>query len=166
MKKKIIICLTIAIMFIGSNVYAVGETVTGKLGAGGSYSTSNKNLLGDYYKYIRIEFTPDKDAKYYVSLIGANSVSGLGSASPINPSIELSAKAGQTRIIYILPRSGMGCPKDANYCFGTGTSMSKTTVVQGDECNGHLCNIYGLRIKNKRTFTSYGFTMKYEFFKN
>lgn len=164
-RKLFLLSMLVSVLFLSTQVNAKSYTVDGTLGAGGSYSTSNDSLLGDYYKYIKIEFTPKKDAKFYVSLIGASNVSSLGHADALNPSIELSADAGSTKVIYILPRSGMSCPAGADYCFGTGTNYSKTTVVQGNECNGKMCNIYGIRIKNKRLFTSYDFTMKYEFVK-
>ena len=165
-KKGFLVGILVSILFLATNANAetFGDTVSGKLGGNGSYSTT-ASILGDYYKYVRIEFTPDSDAKFYVSLIGSNTVAGLGSVKAINPSIELSAKKDTTKIIYILPRSGMACPSDANYCFGTGTNYTKTTVVQGDECSGSMCSIYGIRIKNKKLLTSYGFTLKYEFFK-
>ncbi len=166
MKKKIILFIGIfCCIFTNTNIYAAQYTVNGTLGAGGSYSTTS-NILGDYYKYIKIVITPKKDAKYTVSLIGASSVSNLGKAKALNPSIEISTKANQSKTIYIIPRSGMSCPNDSgSYCFGTGTNLSGKTVIQGNECDGKMCPVYGIRVKNKRTFTSYDFKMTFEFIK-
>ena len=67
-------------------------------------------------------------------------------------------------IIYILPRSGMSCPSDANYCFGAGSDYSSSTVIQGNECRGGMCSMYGIRVNNRKIFTGYNVNVKYEFF--
>jgi len=168
MKRKLFLfTVFISILFLSTNVDAqtISHTKSGTLGAWKSVSSSNADLIGDYYKYVRIELNVNIDSKFSVTMIGANNVSGLGGASAINYSPKLSISKNKTFILYILPRNGMSCPSDANYCFGSGSDLTKNTVVQGNECDGKMCSVYGVRLHNENKLKSFNYNMKYEFVK-
>lgn len=157
--KKILAIFVVAICtFSCSQVFASANTYTKSLTSKGM--TGALDYFGSKYKYAKVTIKPDNSkALYTVSLIGTDYVSKLYSVSPIGTSIEFSGSSSRT--IYILPRSGMGCP--GGYCFGVGSNYSATTMIQGNECNGEMCSLYGIRIKNKKNLT-YNVTYSYEFF--
>ena len=162
MKKSILIIMILFIIGFVSPVsaeqYSFEELVPG-LG-----SASRADQFGGYYRYARVEvFASDDNASYTVSLIGVENISQVGAVSPISTSVK--KFTGSNRyIIYILPRSGMSCPSDANYCFGAGSDYSSSTVIQGNECRGGMCSMYGIRVNNRKIFTGYNVNVKYEFF--
>ena len=132
---------------------------------GGNGKVSDAQQSGDYFKYVKVTVkAKSSSAKYTVSLIGTSPISGANSVSPINTST-MNFTGDSTYIIYILPRSGMSCPSGASYCFGAGSNTSGTTVIQGNECSGSMCSLYGVRVNNKKLLTGYNIDITYEFFK-
>lgn len=161
MKKNILLLIGIVcILTFATDVKAY--SFSGTIGALGKISDAQQ-FGGIYYKYIRMTVKADSsDAKYTVSYIGTNnSASSFNLVNPINTS-GISFTGSSQKIIYILPRVGMGCPSDANYCFGAGTNSNGTTVIQGNECNGSMCQVYGVRVNNKK-LSSYNVNVTYDF---
>lgn len=118
-----------------------------------------------YYRYMRVVTQADSaDANYSISFVGSKYVSGINLTTAIG-TMNVKCTGTKQYITYILPRVGMACPSDATYCFGAGKNDLSTTLIQGNECNGDWCNIYGVRIKNNKLFKSYNVDVTYEFFR-
>jgi len=139
------------------------ESFSGYL-AGKNKISNGKSLGTTNSRYLKMTVQADsKDASYTVSLVGANSYSSINMVSPINTSVrKFTGKKKYT--IYILPHSGMGCPSDADHCFGAGASLINTEIIQGNECNGNRCQLYGVRINNKKIIAGYNVNVSYDFY--
>lgn len=162
-KVAIITILTICLLFCES---AKAETFThNSQSLSANSKVSFAEAFGDNYKYVKVKVkAKSSSASYTVSLIGTNSISKVNSVDALNTSSKKFTGTTQY-VIYILPRSGMSCPSDASYCFGAGSNYSGTTVIQGNECSGSMCSLYGIRVNNKKLLTSYNIDLSYEFVK-
>lgn len=163
-RRKILLIVLVSFLVFSQSVKAEQFTHNNQ-----SLSANSKisfaEAWGDTYKYVRVKVkAKSSSASYTVSLIGTESISKVNSVSALNTSPKKFSGTTQY-IVYILPRSGMSCPSDASYCFGAGSDYSRTTVIQGNECNGKMCSLYGIRINNKKLFNTYNVDVNYEFVK-
>ena len=162
MKKNLLKILLIVVIIIVPNAKAQLYSFNQNVPAFGK--VSNAQQFGAYYKYVKVIVNANSSsASYSLSFIGTSSISKVNSVSPLATSAK-NFTGTNTYTIYILPRSGMSCPSDASYCFGAGSDYSSSTVIQGNECDGKMCSLYGVRINNKKVFTSYDINVRYEFF--
>ena len=119
----------------------------------------------DYYRYMRVVTQADSsDSNYSISFVGSKNVSGLN-LTPAIGTLNVKCTGTKQYVVYILPRVGMSCPLDATYCFGAGKNDNSTTLIQGNECDGGWCNLYGVRIKNNKLYKDYNINVTYEFFR-
>lgn len=166
MKKKIMLGVAVCIIA----VFIMTPIANAQQTSFNSMLISNGNLsnvtpLGtEKYKYVVVTAkASSNDALYTVSFIGSNSTTGSAHVYAISTSVKkFSGKKKYN--IYILPKSGMRCPSQADYCFGAGAITTGTTVIQGNECNNNFCPAYGVRINNKKSI-NYNISVTYEFFK-
>ena len=119
----------------------------------------SETISGNSCKYIDVDFintsSPFKYSKVVINSASKKyTISFFGRMTATNYSVIGTSKTlSLTGNIYILPRSGMACPPDRQYCFGVGQSLTYTRIANNTDCTSagvsSFCNIYGIRICNK-----------------
>lgn len=149
------------LVFASSDVYAF--SFNKNLTSREQFSDAQLLADGTKYRYLKIISKADsQDANYSISYVTCNHISKINTITPMGTS-PVEYKGTRTYVTYILPRIGMSCPTDADYCFGAGKNDNSTTLIQGNECDGKWCSIYGVRVKNNKYFKSYNITVEYNF---
>lgn len=113
-----------------------------------------------YFRYAKVTVKANNSkALYKVAFVGANYASSSNFNSLGKSGFKLSGSKEYT--VYVLPRSGMNCPVNNGYCFGSGKVTTSTTIINDYDCSTGMCKAYGIGIYNE-TSTNFKVTVKYD----
>ncbi len=105
---------------------------------------AQQHLNNFHYKYAVVEFDANPNDKTTMYFFYGYHGSSIIDTTTLGKSGNFTLR-GHNKV-YILPRSGMGCPvnEGATYCFGAGQNYSSTSILE----QGGNIGYYGIRFSS------------------